>query len=163
MVRQLGLQGIAAPELRAAKWVDGQGESSPAIRLQDLEGKFIVIFCFQAWCEGCHLEGFPDLKRMVEALKGNEKVTFMALQTVFEGKTENTFEKMLETQQKYQLEIPFGHDDGGDGPDSNSHTIADYRAGGTPWFILIDQSGQVVFNDFRLNVDEAIAMLQKVG
>jgi len=34
------------------------------------------------------------------------------IQTVFEGFETNSYEAMLETQSKYDLGIPFGHDDG---------------------------------------------------
>ena len=38
----------------------------------DFQGKYKVIFAFQDWCPGCHRNGFPDLKQMVEAL--NDKI-----------------------------------------------------------------------------------------
>ena len=55
------------------------------IKLADFEGKFKVIYCFQSWCPGCHSAGLPNLKKMVNALQDNDKVAFLAVQTVFEG------------------------------------------------------------------------------
>ena len=38
----------------------------------------------------------------------------------------------------------------------------DYRTGGTPWFIFINQQDVVVFNDYHLNVDKAIEYLKGI-
>jgi len=40
--------------------------------------------------------------------------------------------------------------------------MRDYRSGGTPWFIFIDQEGTVVFNDYHLDVDKAIEYLKEM-
>ena len=98
---------------------------------------------------------------MVNALEGNNKVTFIAIQTVFEGHHENTFDKVLETQAKYGLRIPFGHDAGYDGK-SRSRFMQNFHTGGTPWFVFIDQNDNVVFADFHLNVDAAISFLKSI-
>ena len=104
---------IKAPELRVDYWIDGQGnEMDNPIRLSDYEGKFKVIYAFQHWCPGCHKIGLPNLKKMVDALEEDDKVVFFAVQTVFEGSHTNTPEKLKITQDKYDLRIPFGHDDG---------------------------------------------------
>ena len=39
-----------------------------------------MIYCFQAWCPGCHSRGLPALQKMVEALKDKEQVAFFAIQ-----------------------------------------------------------------------------------
>ena len=140
-----------------------RGEKIDPIKLSDYQGKFKVIYCFQSWCPGCHRVGLPALQEMVEALKDNDKVKFFALQTVFEGEEVNTKEKMLETQKKYGLEIPFGHDVGSVETGNRSSTMYNYRTGGTPWFIFIDQNNNVVFNDFHLNVEKAIEYLKEVN
>ena len=96
---------------------------------------------------------------MVDVLSDNDQVVFFAIQTVFEGIHTNTKEKLLETQQKYQLNIPFGHDVGNEKTGNRSTTMYNYKTGGTPWFIFIDENDQVVFNDFHINVDKAIEYL----
>ncbi len=150
-----------APELNVKNWVDAEGNEIGPLKLSDFEGKFKVLYCFQSWCPGCHSKGLPDLKKMVEALEGNDKVAFLAIQTVFEGHHANTYEKMLETQKQYGIKIPFGHDAGNDGK-SKSNIMTDYKTGGTPWFILIDKHNNIVFADFHLNVDAAIEILQNI-
>ena len=150
-----------AAEFYGKDWVDENGNTTNQIKLSDFKGKFKVVYCFQSWCPGCHSIGLPNLKKMIQALKGNENVVFIAIQTVFEGHHENTFDKMLETQKKYDLKIPFGHDAGDDGK-SRSNFMQNYQTGGTPWFVFIDQNDSVIFADFHLNVDAAITFLKSI-
>jgi len=70
-------------------------------------------------------------------------------------------DKLIETQKKYDLKIPFGHDVGNENTGSRSSTMYHYRTGGTPWFIFIDQNDIVVFNDF-LNEEKAIEYLKGI-
>lgn len=151
-----------APEFDVKDWVDINGNRTEPIKLSNFTGKFKVLYCFQSWCPGCHSVGLPNLQKMVKALDGNDKVAFLAVQTVFEGFEANTYEKMVETQKKYELKIPFGHDAGDDGR-SRSNIMTNYRTGGTPWFILIDQHNNVVFADFHLNVDATIEVLKSIS
>lgn len=150
-----------APELRVDQWIDKNGNKLDApIKLADYKGKFKVIYGFQHWCPGCHKLGLPSLKKMVDALKDNDKVVFLAVQTVFEGASKNTFDKIIETQKEYGLEIPFGHDDGSQVGESRSTIMTDYKTGGTPWFIFIDENDNIAFADFHVNTDAAIAFLK---
>ncbi|GAA4939562.1 hypothetical protein GCM10023314_10340 [Algibacter agarivorans] len=152
-------QVFKAPEFDVNQWVDTEGNKTEAIKLSDFKGKFKVVYCFQSWCPGCHSKGLPDLKKMVNALKGNNNVAFLAIQTVFEGHDSNTYEKMVATQKQYDLHIPFGHDAGNDGK-SISNIMTNYQTGGTPWFLFIDKHDNVVFSDFHLNPDAAIELLK---
>ncbi len=151
-----------APEFHVNDWIDASGKKTEAIKLSDFKGKFKIVYCFQSWCPGCHSKGLPDLKKMVDALKSYSNITFLAIQTVFEGHDANTYQKMVETQKKYDLKIPFGHDAGDDGK-SRSNIMTNYRTGGTPWFIFIDKHDHVVFSDFHLNPDAAINFLKTMG
>jgi len=154
-------QIIKASEFNVKSWIGAEGKKTNEIKLSDYKGKFKVVYCFQHWCPGCHSKGLPDLKKMVTALEGNDKVVFLAIQTVFEGYHANTYDKIIETQKKYELKIPFGHDAGNDGK-SRSNIMTNYRTGGTPWFILIDQNDHIVFADFHLNVEGAIEVINSL-
>jgi len=154
-----GVKVFKASEFEVHNWIDAYGSKTEPIKLSDFKGKFKIIYCFQSWCPGCHSKGLPDLKKMVEALKSNESVAFLAVQTVFEGHDSNTFEKMVETQKQYNLMIPFGHDAGDDGK-SISNIMKNYQTGGTPWFLFIDKHDNVVFSDFHLNQVAAIELLK---
>ncbi len=151
-----------APEFEVNQWIDASGNSIEPIRLSDFKGKFKVVYCFQSWCSGCHSQGFPSLKKMIDALKGTKEVVFLAVQTVFEGHHENTFDKIIETQKQYDLEIPFGHDPGDENTGNRSRIMMSYRTGGTPWFIFIDQHDTIVFGNFHLNADKAIEVLKTI-
>ncbi|MGB5417603.1 peroxiredoxin family protein [Algibacter sp.] len=150
-----------APEFYVNNWVDANGNETEPIKLSDFNGKFKVVYCFQSWCRGCHSKGLPDLKRMVEALKDNKNVVFLAIQTVFEGHESNTYDKILKTQKQYDLHIPFGHDAGDDGK-SISNIMTNYKTGGTPWFLFIDKHDNVVFSDFHLIPKAAIKVLNSM-
>ena len=149
-----------APELRVTQWIDADGNPTDPIKLSDYKNKFKVIYCFQSWCPGCHSNGFPALKEMVNALSGSDKVVFLAIQTVFEGHGENTYDKLAATQKQYGLRIPFGHDAGDADTHNISNIMMDYGTGGTPWFILIDQQDTVVYADFNLHVENTIHYLR---
>ena len=155
------IKALKAREFNIKHWVDANGNKSEQVKLSDFKGKFKVLYCFQSWCPGCHNRGLPALQKMVGALEENEKVIFLAVQTVFEGFEANTYEKMLETQKQYELKILFGHD-AGDDDKSISNIMRNYQTGGTPWFIFIDQHDNVVFADFHLNEDAAIEFLKAI-
>ena len=146
-----------APKLRVDRWIDAEGKEIDPIRLSQFEGKFKVIYCFQSWCPGCHQYGFPSLKEMVNALKGNDKVAFLAVQTVFEGEHANTWDKVFEEQKEYELNIPFGHDAYG----GMSTIMKDYQTRGTPWFIFIDPENRIIFEDFHIDAMGAIGFLKE--
>lgn len=151
-----GIVGQQAPELKVGYWIDAKGDKTQ-FRLADHKGKWVFLKCFQSWCPGCHSHGLPALKQISEALADNSNVVLAGIQTVFEGHTINTVDKVRETQLQYDLKIPMGHDPG----DKRSYTMQDYRTGGTPWMILIDPSHKVIFNAFSINADKAIKFLKE--
>ena len=151
-----GISGREAPELNVDYWIDADGESS-AFSLSAHRGKWIFLKCFQSWCPGCHSHGFPALQQISRALADNPKVVFAGIQTVFEGRYVNTVDKVREIQLRYDLRMPMGHDPGAE--DGHPRTMVDYRTGGTPWMILIDPGHRVVYNDFGIDADKAIAYL----
>lgn len=147
-----------AKGLRVPVWINGQGKVMDApVRLADLGDGYKIVFCFQDWCPGCHSRGFPTLKRLYEALKDRE-FGFAVIQTVFEGADKNTFDRLRPNQERYGLDMPFGHDIPLDG-DRYPSFMEDYRTAGTPWFTVIDPQDNVVFADFSLDADRLIAAL----
>jgi thiol-disulfide isomerase/thioredoxin len=122
---------VRAPEFNIDQWIDKNGIKTKPIKLSDFKGRFKVLLCFQSWCPGCHSKGLPHLKKMVEALEGSEKITFLAVQTVFEGYHTNTYQKIIDIQKHYNLKIPFGHDAAKNGQ-SKSQFMTNYKTGGTP-------------------------------
>ncbi len=153
-----GIVGQRAPELRVDYWIDEHGKKTD-FKLAHHQGKWIFLKGFQSWCPGCHSHGLPTLKKISDALADNPKVAFAGIQTVFEGHWINRQSKVRETQLKYDLKLPMGHDPGGE--NGRSYTMTDYRTGGTPWMILINPERIVIYNDFGIDADKAIAFLKK--
>lgn len=155
---QTGIVGQPAPPLREVRWIDDDGLARGPVSLEDLGNGYRILFFFQHWCPGCHSHGFPTLVSLVAALAG-EGVGFAAVQTVFEGSEVNTFERIREDQQRYGLAIPFGHAAPAGGT-ALPAPMADYRTGGTPWFVVIAPDGKVAFDGFQIDADRLIKALR---
>lgn len=160
--RQLGIMGQEAPEFGISGWIDGDGTPMGDIRLRDFRGKVVYLFLFQHWCPGCQSHGFPTLKEVSDNFANNDDVKFFAVQTVFEGHRANTPDKIVENQNQHGVSIPMCHDAGNPSTGNRSIVMSKYRAGGTPWTVIIDQDGEVVFNHFHINPRQAIAIINKL-
>lgn len=150
-----GIEGAVAPELELDFWIDAQGEPAN-FSLKEAEGKWVFLKCFQNWCPGCHKYGFPTLKAFSDRFHDNPKVAMAGIQTVFEGYSSNTQDSVRELQLRYDLPIVMGHDPGDEKTHSAPSTMRNYRTGGTPWLILINPDGVVVFNHFHVDTDKLI-------
>ncbi len=164
--RTRGISGQKAPELKVPYWIGPNGKESDAFSLAANKGKWIILKCFQNWCPGCHSVGFPSLQKIHAAFKDSDKVAIAAIQTTFEGYHTNTRSALAENQSNYDLDIPFGHDQGD--PDAGHNewesrpmTMLEYKTEGTPWFIVIDPNGYVAFNHFHVRTEQLIAAIQK--
>lgn len=156
--RRYGILGKRAPELLVDYWIDADGEPF-RFDWASTKGKWVFLKCFQAWCPGCHAHGFPTLKKVADAFAGHDRVAVLGLQTVFEGFGTNTKDKVREMQLRYELAIPMGHDAGERGGLEHPVTMLNYRTGGTPWIIVIDPQGRVIYNDFRIDPGKFIDYL----
>ena len=87
-----GIQGRNAPPWGVETWFN-LPESKQRLDVHDFGSKVLYLYCFQSWCPGCHSSGFPTLQAMLGEYEGNHEVTFVAIQTVFEGFDANTLEK----------------------------------------------------------------------
>jgi hypothetical protein len=157
----MGLSNPKAPELRVSYWISGDGQERAPLKLADLGPGYKILYCFQHWCEGCHVHGFPTLHYLVDNL-ADKGFGFAVIQTVFEGEAENTVDKLRTTQLQYCLKLPFGHDLPADG-EPYPTVMTDYRTGGTPWFIVIDPADTVVYAGFQLNAQRLVAALQRAA
>ena len=158
---RFGIRGQIAPELAAEFWIDRDGESGQ-FSVLDSRGKWIYLKCFQDWCPGCHAHGFPALKKVADAFDGDDRVAVVGIQTAFEGFSVNTGEKVRKLQLQYDLPITMGHDAGDPEGDYRPHTMRHYRTGGTPWVVIIDPGGKVLFNDYHINADKLIEYWRSV-
>ena len=161
-----GIQGYVAPELEVPYWIDGKGKEQAAFSIAANKGKWIYLKCFQHWCPGCHATGFPGLVKLVKAFPNHDQLAVAAIQTTFEGFSTNDQDALRKNQQRYDLDIPFGHDTGKSTAEHGSrerypNTMISYQTGGTPWIIIINPKGHVVFNDFRVDSDKLITFLSE--
>lgn len=153
-----GILGRAAPEIDSSFWIDRDGRASN-FSIAAARGKWVYLKCFQSWCPGCHKYGFPALKKVADRFEDDTRFTAVGVQTVFEGFGINTQDKVREIQLQYQLPITMGHDAGDPQGDHQPRTMRRYRSGGTPWVVIIDPEGRVVFNDFHIDPERFIAFL----
>ena len=155
-----GILGQPAPDIHGSNWIDRDGRAA-GFSMEETRGRWVYLKCFQSWCPGCHQHGFPALKKVADAFDGDERFVAVGLQTVFEGFSVNTVEKVREIQLRYHLPITMGHDAGDASGDHRPVTMQRYRTGGTPWVVVIEPSGRVVFNDFHVDAERFIEFLKK--
>lgn len=149
--QQLGIVGKPAPSWKTSSWHQ-LPKGKTKLDVSDYNDKILYLYFFQSWCPGCHSSGFPTLKKLTEAFAGEDGVAFVTIQTTFEGHSINTADKLAKTAERYKLSIPFGQSAGRKGmPD----LMKQYRTGGTPWVVLIEPGGRVVFNNFHADAQKA--------
>ncbi len=106
--------------------------------------------------------GFPTLKKLTETFEGHTEVAFLAVQTVFEGYSYNTEEKLRNNQLKYDVKIPMAHAVGNPESHSPPEIMRNYRSGGTPWTVIVDPQGEVAYNDFHIEAESAAVLIEKL-
>jgi len=154
-----GILGQPAPPLWANAWFNLPGNTGP-VDLEAYRGQVVYLLFFQSWCPGCHRHGFPTLKKVRDHYAARGDVIFIAVQTVFEGFHTNDEAAARRTMAQFELEIPFGHDAGPD--QGGSLTMPRYRAGGTPWTVIVDREGVVRFNGFHIKPGEAVKQIDRL-
>jgi len=142
-----------AAELRVPYWIDANGDELSSLSLSDLGNGYKIIFCFKAECPGCHSRGFPAMKKLVDNLS-DFGFGFAVVHTAFDDDPRNSQDRIREMQLKYDIKAPFGHDPkiGNQYPSF----MMDYKTRGTPYFVVIDESGTIAFSDFSLDADRLI-------
>lgn len=153
-----GVLGEPAPSLGVKTWFnlpDGQ----TTVDVTDYKGKVVYLYGFQSWCPGCHSQGFPTLTKLIEHYEGNPDVAFVAVQTAFEGYDTNTPEAARETAKRYGLRILVGHSGSRNEP---STVMQRHRTGGTPWTVIIGRDGIVRYNDFHIQPEAAVKLIENL-
>ena len=150
-----GIEGFEAPEIELDYWIDGDGKPAH-FSVVESRGKWVFLKCFQDWCPGCHSSGFPTLQAFAKRFHGHPKVAIAAIKTVFEGFSSNTLEDVRKLQLRYDLPVVMGHDPGNPDTHARPVTMQAYVTGGTPWLILINPDGIVVYNNFHVDSGKLI-------
>lgn len=160
-----GIENQKAPSWQGVTWFNlpnlpNVPNKQASLDVENFLGKVVYLYCFQSWCPGCHSHGFPLLEKMTETFKNNDKVSFLTIQTTFEGFGTNTLEEAQKIVNQYQLNIPAGHDAGLQS--SGSVVMQRYRSGGTPWTIVIDKEGIVKYNNFQAEASPMTSFIQSL-
>ncbi len=155
-----GILGQPAPPLAAQTWIDANGEPT-TFDMAEIRGRWTLVECFQSWCPACRSHGLPDTARIAELLADEPRVALIGIQTVFEGFEVNTAESLPAIQMEYGLPIKMGHDPGDPNGNPYSLTMQRYRTGGTPWAVVINPQGVVVFNDYFVNVEGFVSLVRR--
>lgn len=149
--------GRAAPELLVEKWAL-PGEATPP-RLSALKGKVVAMLFFQATCRSCHNVGFPLMQEIEKQLGANPDLTTLYLQTTFEAHGENTFDAGRATVAKYGLKGPFAQDRRMPGSIVPA-TFQRFRAGMSPWIVIVDREGVVRYSGYPDYRNKTLALLR---
>ena len=159
---RLGLSspGAPAPPWTTTRWFNHTG---PALTLQALRGRVVVLHAFQMLCPGCVHQGLPQAQRIAKTFAA-EDVAVIGLHTVFEhhaAMTEVSLEAFL---YENRIAFPVGVDAPSDDPaDPVPQTMRRYQFQGTPSLALFDRQGrlrrQAFGSESDLEVGAAIAAL----
>jgi hypothetical protein len=84
------------------------------------------------------------------------------VQTVFEGYGFNSEDKLRKNQLKYDLKVPMAHAAGNPQTRTIPEIMKKYRSGGTPWTVIIDPKGRVVYNRFHIEPDRAAELIKVI-
>jgi hypothetical protein len=106
--------------------------------------------------------GFPTLQKLTQAFKNVDQVKFFAVQTVFEGHKYNSQDKLRKNQLEWDLKIPMAHAAGNPQTHEIPEIMRKYRSGGTPWKVIINPEGKVIFNQFHIKPSQAIALIESM-
>ena len=104
--------------------------------------------------------GFPTLQKLTQAFKHVDQVKFFAVQTVFEGYSYNSLDKLRKNQLEWTLKIPMAHAAGNPQTHEIPEIMRKYRTGGTPWKVIINPKGKVIYNQFHIELSQAIALIE---
>jgi len=92
----------------------------------------------------------------------SEDVVCFHLQTVWEGQHVNKPEAGERIRKQFRIDAPIGYDAHVDGA-RLSIFMRQYDTGGTPWTVVIDKKGKVVFNAVTpKDADTLVDLVQKL-
>ncbi|MGD8213109.1 MAG: hypothetical protein PVF32_24815 [Desulfobacterales bacterium] len=60
------------------------------------------------------------------------------------------------------MKIPMAHATGNPQTHEIPQIMRKYRSGGTPWKVIINPEGKVVYNHFQLELSDAIALIESL-
>ena len=124
-----------APALSIGEWIRGKPTS-----LDALKGKVVLLDIFQIICPGCHM-AHPKIVQMMNRYQ-DQGLQVLGLAVAFEHQSVQAPEdiRRFVNDKAYPYPVAIDH--------QLTDTFRRYRAGGTPYAVLIDRAGRVRYLDF---------------
>lgn len=149
-VELLEVLGKPAPEIEVDGWIAGD-----SLNLSELKGKVVLLDMFQIICPGCEA-AHPKIESLRERY-ADDGLEVVGLAVAFEYESAQTPEKIKDyvTKKEFPFPTAIDHD--------LTATFRKFKAGGTPWTVLIDRNGTVRYASFfqEEEVEEKIKALLK--
>jgi thiol-disulfide isomerase/thioredoxin len=120
----------------------------PAVK--DFSGKPLLIIFFSLGCPGCLGRAIPFANRVVYE-KGTQ-MNVVGIHTNFEG-VDFSVEQFKKAKEDFYIRFPFYKDK------NFNNTFLQYRAGGTPHWVLLDKNSVVVYSIFGSDPNNALLRL----
>lgn len=137
--------------LKAPRWDISEWLNSPALELDDLKGKVVVIEFFQLWCPGCNKFSIPLIEHWEKQIFSKEieegRLVFVSIHTVFEGHGYQSPKRLRRFIKEKGITHPVGIDRHVDGQ-RLPETMKRYNTMGTPEMAFIDKKGRIRFQRF---------------
>ena len=125
-----------APYLQVDEWIHGSPTSLAALR-----GKVVLLDFFQILCPGCH-QAHPmivDLQKRYGA-RGLQVVGVASAFELREHQSPRAIRRYVQGLGDFNYPVSLDED--------RIQTFRRYRAGGTPWAVLVDRSGRIRLQGF---------------
>ncbi len=114
------------------------------------KGKPLLILFFYLGCPGCVGRAIPFANKMV--YEHGDKINLFGIHSNFEG-PEYTDDEIIENLALLHVRFPVFRDAG------MATTFHDYRAGGTPHWVLVNKNGKVIRSIFGSDPNRALLWL----
>jgi len=88
-------------------------------------------------------------------------ITFSLILATGTNQASGTTEKYgIRGQKAPELTLDTWIDAGNSASDRPPQTMLNYRSAGTPWTVIIDREGTIVYNQFHIEVEKAVALIK---
>lgn len=106
--------------------------------MESFKGKYVLLDFWASWCVPC-LEEFPHMQRIYDTYRGDDLI----IVSIAIDEDQYSWEQTLEKNNLPWLQLYAGEG-------FSQKTFQQYRAGGIPFYVLVDRNGEIKrLNDIR--------------
>lgn len=124
-------------------------ENDEVPNVASYRGKPLLIMFFYMGCPGCKGRAIPFANRIVYEDSG---VQVIGIHTRFEGRTYSD-EELMAAKEEFYIRFPYYRDI------PEAKTFNEYKAGGTPHWLLVNKDGVVIQSIFGSDPNNALLRL----